>query len=179
MRSADGQLLTNCRHASLAAPAGLALISVGSSLTGDGILASSACKAVSEVALKNVCRFDPGSYDGYLADCLAGHKAAIIVDSTSNGTAPYTVSIIDLSAVLEGTWPLNIQSCHGLSLTNELQLAKRSGKLPERIIFFGVEVGEASGEESAKAQLPQTTSQLVSRLSVLISTVLETVKRDL
>ena len=176
MKSLKVQNQAQCDHTALVHPDGLALVTIGNSLGGGDDMAASLCDVLPETALKDVCRFDLGSYTGFLAASLAGHKAAIIVDSTCNGTAPGTVSILDLTAMLDRAAPLKIESCHGFALADELRLAKRQGKLPRRIIFFGVEVGDqaATGQPIPNLKL----SQSVRNLSFLVLKVLETLKRD-
>lgn len=135
---------------------GLALITIGNQLRGDDGIAAALCDALPESALQDVCRYDLGTYTGYLSDCLAGHQAAIIIDATYNGTASGTVTLMDLSSVLANAVPMNIQSCHGLSLADELRLAKKEGGLPKRIIFFGIEVNDVDWSDTPSPTLKRT-----------------------
>lgn len=169
---------TQCRHSANVEPDGLALITIGNQLKGEHDIAAALCDILPEADIKDVCRFDLGSYTGFLADCLAGHKAAIIIDSTSNGTAAGTMSIVDLSLALDRAKPPIIQSRHGASLVDELRLTKQAGKLPKRIIFFGVELSDSNGTEPVVAVLKQPLEDTVKKLSLLVSKVLETLKRD-
>ncbi len=168
----------HCQHSHQAEPSGLALITVGNSLRGDDGIGSSLCDVLPESVMKDVCRFDLGSYTGYLHECLVGHKAAIIIDSTKNGTAPGTVSLMDLAAMLDRATVMNVSSCHGFSLADELRIAKHYGTLPKRLIFFGVEVDAVDWTERLSSALEQKLPQLVQNLSVLVSKVVETLKRN-
>lgn len=167
-----------CLHSKAKQAEGLALITIGNTLRSDDGAASYLCDALSAHVLNGVCRFDLGSYTGFLADCLAGHKAAIIIDSTSNGNRPGTVSIIDLGAMVSKSTPMNISSCHGFSLADELRLAEKHNKLPKRIIFFGVEISKADWNEHLSNALKDTIPVLVSNLSLLITKVVETLKQN-
>ena len=167
-----------CHDSVLGDPQGLALITIGNSLRGDDGIASALCDALPSAATADACRFDLGSYTGHLADCLPGHSAAIIIDATRNGTAPGTVSLADLGASSDITSPLNIRSCHGFSLADELRLAKRLSQLPERIVFFGVEVSNVDWSDKVTPTLEKILPQLVNKLSVLVSQMQETLKRD-
>ncbi len=167
-----------CRHAKEGEPGGLALITIGSAFRGDQGIAPALCNVLPARMLVGVCRFDLGSHTGFMADCLANHKAAIIVDSTMNGTTPGTVSILDLGTVLDHNTPINFRSSHGLSVVEELRSAKKYGKLPKRIIFFGVEVGQIAPNNGLSRELQRRLPGLVDSLSFLVAKGLETLKRD-
>lgn len=167
-----------CHHGIKPQPEGLALITIGNSQREDDGIAEALCDALPESALKGVCRFDLGSFTGYLGDCLCAHKAAIIIDSTNNGTGSGTVSIVNLGAVLDQASPMKIQSCHGFSLADELRLAKKFKNLPKRIIFFGIENSRTSWKNKLSSDLQARLPHIVEKLSLLVSTVLETLKRD-
>lgn len=178
MRSPDMNYGFECKHANLLDPQGLALITIGNTLRGDDGIAAHLCDTLSENDLKDVCRFDLGTYTSYLATCLAGHRAAIIIDATNNGTAPGTVSILDLNQLLDRTSPLSIKCCHGFSIADELRLVKRQGRLPKRIIFFGVEIDCVEYDTKLSAPLKSTLAHLNGNLSRLVSQVLSTLKRE-
>ncbi len=167
------RLLSNldCVHS---VAAGLALITVGSSLRGDDGLAAALSHSLPKDLCKRVCRFGLGSYSGMLHECLIRHKAAIIIDSTNNGTASGTVSILDVSHILTQAEPLNIRSCQGQMLSEEVRLAKKRGRLPKRIIFFGIEIDKADWNEKISADVETRLPKLVSQLSFLITKVVET-----
>jgi hydrogenase maturation protease len=168
---------TECKHALSKSPQGVALITVGKSLRGDNGIAAALSRCLPEHLSKKVCRFNLGSYTGFLEDCLNCHKATIIIDSTSNGTTPGTVSILDISHILDQTALLNRRTCHGFSFDRELQLAKKRDRkegLPARVIFFGVEIDETDWNEELSVALEAKLPKLVSRLSFLVARVVET-----
>jgi len=167
-----------CRHAKGGEPGDLALITIGSAFRGDQGIAPALCNVLSDRMLVGVCRFDLGSHIGFLPDCLANHKAAIIVDSTINGTRPGTVSILDLGTVLDQNTPINITSSHGLSIVEELRSARKNRNLPKRIIFFGVEVGQIASSNGLSRDLQRKLPGLVDSLSLLVAKALETLKRQ-
>ncbi len=174
------RLLSNmeCKHKRLSEPNGLALITIGNSLRGDGGVAAALSHCLPEHLAREVCRFDLGSYSGVLQECLIYHKAAIIIDSTSNDTAPGTVSIVDVSHILDQTELLNLRSCHGFSLSEEMRSAKKRGRLPKRIIFFGVEIDKTDWNDKLSPELEAKLPKLVNKLSFLVAKVVETLNRD-
>lgn len=166
-----------CRHSELESPAGLCIVTVGNSLRGDDGIASALCQSLPETVLSDVCLFNLGPYTSYLSDCLKGHKAAIIIDSTCDGLSPGSVSIVDLHALLEGP-NVNINSSHGFSVADELKLAKQLGNLPNRLIFFGVEIGEVNWKETISPALKEKLPLLVSNLAFLVQRILETLRKN-
>jgi len=161
----------------LSEPAGLALITIGSAFRGDQGIGPALCDVLPESVLQGICRFDLGSHIGFMTDCFSNHKAAIVIDSTMNGTTPGTVSILDLRASLDRAIPINIASKNGLLIAEELRTTKKGGKIPNRIIFFGVEADDL-GLGELRTVIRHKMPQLVDNLAVLVSKVLETLKRD-
>lgn len=166
-----------CCHSAAAEPIGLCIVTVGNSLRGDDGIASAMCDQLPPRVLSDVCRFDLGTYTSYLSDCLKGHKAAIIIDSTCDGLSPGSVSIIDLNSVLEGP-SLDIKSTHGFSVVDELKLASQLGALPNRLIFFGVEICETNKKDQISPALKAKLPQLASNLAFLVERILETLRKD-
>lgn len=166
-----------CPHSGQQEATGLCIITVGNSLRGDDGIAAELCDKVPQRVLEDVCRFDLGTYTSYLTDCLQGHTAAIIIDSTCDGLPPGSVTIVDLNAMLEEP-NLSIKSTHGMSVADELKLASQLGVLPSRLIFFGVEIGDVDWDENISPQLQAKLPQLVSNLSFMIARILEALKKN-
>ncbi|HEY9715692.1 MAG TPA: hydrogenase maturation protease [Chroococcales cyanobacterium] len=171
------QAANQCSHNLEDSQAGLALVTIGNSLRSDDGVALALCDALPHRIKSTICRFDLGSHIEHLAACLKGHHSAVVVDSTQNGSEPGTVSILNLALLLESTSPLRVESCHGLSLADELRLAKREVRLPDRLIFFGIEANDVSWSESLTPALQQKLPGLVKHLSSLLEKILESLKR--
>ncbi len=170
------RLLSNleCKHSRDQIAGGVALITVGSSLRGDEGLATALTQSLPRELCKRVCRFDLGSYSGFLQECLIRHKAAIIIDSTNNGTAPGTVSILDVSHFLTQLENSNIRSCQGQLLSDEVRLAKRRGRLPQQIIFFGIEIDRDVWNETISGDVKAKLPKLANQLSFLVGKIVDT-----
>lgn len=178
MKATNTLSSAECGHKDHAKTHGLVIVSLCGILNDDQGLPSCLCRSLPETSLENVCHFDLSPHHGCLAACLSTHRAAIIVDSTQTGAPKGTVSIMDLSALMDKTTPIKINTSHGLSLAKELRLAKRSGKLPTRLIFFGVEVGGSNGQdEMFDLALDERLPLTISNLCLLVGKVLETLKR--
>lgn len=158
----------------------LCIITIGNSLRTDDGVASALCDAMEDVVLDDdVCRFDLGTHTGYLADCLRGHKAAIIIDCTKSGAEPGTVTITDLVSVLgKHARTPTLNSTHALSFLEELQLIKRNGELPKTLILFGIEASDVEWSSGLSDEMNQKLPSLVSRLTVLITVIRKMVNKD-
>jgi Ni,Fe-hydrogenase maturation factor len=178
MASARVQKDLRCAHSAREGSAGIALITFETSSEENNGMASALCDSIPSRVLVDVCRFNLASPAGLLADCLAGHKAAIIIDSSNIGTNNSNVSILDLRTMLDRAVPLNIGSYHGFSIADELRAAKRLNRLPERIIFFGFEVEEMDESKSATNSGTKVQPKSIKNASLLVGTIVETLKKD-
>ena len=166
----------DCAHCNSSDPEGLALITVGDCFMDNQDTSLILPKAL----LGDVCRFDLGSVTGSLARCLIGHKAAVIVDSTRNGAAPGTVSIVDLSLAAARGSNIKFNSCHTGSFVEQLGVVRESGRMPKRIVLVGVEVETDScgWGEHATGHCHIKPSGISARLPSFVAKVLESLKRD-
>jgi len=73
-----------------------------------------------------------------LLDALEGVDVALIVDSTSSAAEPGSVRRLDPSRDnLADTLPRT--SSHALGLAEALELARSLGRLPKRVVVYGIE----------------------------------------
>jgi hydrogenase maturation protease len=178
MQIAKSVSQADCSHMKMAEPKGLVLISANDSIKGVYAIGDTLLSNLPKFSLENVCCFDGGEPINELARYLSHHKAAIIIDSTRNGKAPGTISIVDLGAMFDRVTPLNIGSCHGRALADELRLLHKSGRLPKRLILFGIEIDICNEDDKIGAILEEKLPQLTKNFTLLVSKILETLKRN-
>lgn len=155
------------------------LVTIGNEFRSDDGIASMVADCLPEYANHSLCRYNLGPYVGLLAKCLAGHEAAIIVDATQNGTPAGTVSIADLRTILDRPGPLKILTCHGLSLADELRLAKATDvPLPPLIVLFGIEIDSTDWAKGLSPALTEQLPRLANYLSVLIAKLNESLESN-
>lgn len=118
--------------------------------------------------IKDVCIFNLNNTDSQLTTLLENHKAVLLLDSTHNGKAPGTISIIDLGALIRkhSASPV-ISSNHGPGLLKELRNLEEKQALPNRIVLLAVETDEES-----------QTNTRIKNLSQLICKAAEALKRE-
>jgi len=79
-------------------------------------------------------------------DAIEDREAAVLVDASSSGSAPGTVHRFDASADAVPARAFR-SSTHAFGVGEAVELARALGKLPPRVVVFGVEGKEfAAGE---------------------------------
>jgi hydrogenase maturation protease len=157
------------------APEGLAVIAIGNDLRRDDGVARVLCRNLPQRVVAQVCIFDLGPFTAALKDCLTNHKAAIVIDSIASGAPPGSVTIVDLSEMLNAASPIRLKCSHGLSLFDELQVAARSVPLPRTITLFGVEAADAG----YGMQLSQALSDALPQLNLQLAMLIEDMRKHL
>lgn len=164
----EDKLLTDCAKHNQCN--GLVLVSIGNTLRQDDGIGQAIIDRLEQDGTVNFCRYDLGTYSNYLIDCLKDHDTAIIIDSTLNAGCPGKVTVFDLNQLISKRQTLKLNSCHGFSLLDELQIANWQGSLPQRLIFFGIEANNCDWTDRLtsilKEKIPDITKQL---LSVIVS----------
>lgn len=165
----------NCPHQKISGQSGLVIITIGNPLRGDDGLSRALCDSLPPALSKAVCRFDLGNYTNFIGDCLHGHSAAIIIDATQTGSAPGTVSLINLKEYADARHTLEVKASHGLSLADELRIAASSQTLPAKILFFGVEIESWGWSQSLsktmEAMLSEITEKLASEIELCLKEI--------
>ena len=116
----------------------MVVVGVGNSLRGD----DAAGLAVAELVQHRVpgdvvvrtCEQEPSR----LVDAWEGADAAVVVDAASSAAEPGTVHRIDASS---GELPARVfrSSTHAFGVGDVVELARALGRLPGRVIVYGVE----------------------------------------
>jgi len=149
------------------------LVTIGNSLRGDDGLPKLLAEALPARIRTKICLADLGTYTGLLPDCLSGHRSAVVVDATLNGSKPGSVSIADLGQAVGQASPIMLEKSHGFSLLDELKLGGQSSNLPQRALFFGIEVCQTEWGSQISPLIQDRIPALCRRLSRLIDTLLE------
>jgi hydrogenase maturation protease len=122
------------------------VIGVGNAFRGDDAAGREVAKRVQERLAGEVdvvvCELEPTR----LVDAWEGADAAVLVDAVSSGAEPGTVHRFDATSE-----PLPSRefrsSTHALGIGETIELARAIGRLPSRVVVFGIE-GEVFGSGS-------------------------------
>lgn len=122
----------------------MVVVCVGNELRGDdgaGPAVAARLRADAADLDVAVCGQEPSR----LLDAWAGADAAVVVDAVSSGAAPGTIHRFDAS---ERALPSTVfrGSTHALGVGEVIELARALGRLPGRVLVYGIEGGRfASG----------------------------------
>ena len=98
-----------------------------------------------------------------LLDAWAGAGLALVVDAVASGAAPGTVHRFDASerAVPAGVFR---GSTHALGVGEAIELARALGRLPGRVLVYGVEGAEFGAGEGLSPAVAAAVGPLVAEL---------------
>jgi len=134
-----------------AAAAPVVVIGVGNRLRADDAAGLEVARRVAPLAGDAVSVREAGGDPAALMDAWAGAELAIVVDAIAAGGAPGDVVRLDATAAplparLFGT------STHAIGVGEAVELARALGRLPKRIVVYGVEgAGFGTGERMSPA----------------------------
>ena len=98
-----------------------------------------------------------------LIDAWDGTDALWLVDAVSSGSAPGTVQRID---VAERELPAELfrASTHHLGLAEAVELARALGRLPTRVVFYGIEGGSFGAGEGLSLEVEQAAVEVADAI---------------
>ena len=119
------------------------VIGVGNAFRGDDAAGREVAKRVRERVADElevvVCELEPTR----LIDAWEGADAALLIDAVSSGTEPGTVHRFDATSEALPSREFR-SSTHALGIGETIELARAIGRLPSRVVVFGIE-GEVFG----------------------------------
>ena len=123
------------------------VIGVGNPYRGDDAAGREAARLVEERVPEGldvvVCELEPTR----LIDAWDGAGAALVVDAVASGAEPGTVHRFDATSEELPSREFR-SSTHALGISETIELARAIGRLPGRIVVFGIEGAEfGSGSE--------------------------------
>ncbi len=119
------------------------VIGVGNAYRGDDAAGREVARQVRERVPDGleviVCELEPTR----LIDAWEGAELALVVDAVASGAEPGTVHRFDATSEALRSRELR-SSTHALGIGETVELARALGRLPERILVFGIE-GQSFG----------------------------------
>jgi hydrogenase maturation protease len=77
-----------------------------------------------------------------LVEALNGSPEIVLVDAVRSGAAPGTVHVFDASTEPLPAAVFGATSTHTIGLAEAVELARSLGRLPERVLVYGIEGSE-------------------------------------
>ncbi|HXV35346.1 MAG TPA: hydrogenase maturation protease [Gaiellaceae bacterium] len=123
------------------------MIGIGNAWQGDDAAGLAAARLLRERAPEGVTVLELEGEPVSLVDALTGAEEAFVVDAVRSGSEPGTVHRIDASGEpVPAT--LSAASTHTLGVGEAIELARALGRLPRRVVLYGIEAQSlAAGEE--------------------------------
>ena len=100
-----------------------------------------------------------------LAEALAGGTEVSVVDAVSSGAPAGTVHTFDASHEPLPARLFGASSTHTLGLAEALELARSLGRLPDRVIVYGVEGASFGFGKGLSPEVERAAEQLVEELA--------------
>lgn len=93
-------------------------------------------------------------------------ESVVIIDATSSGRPPGTIETFDPH---EGPLPATFSrsSTHAFGVAQALELARTLGRLPPRVIVYGIEGVDFMPGEGLSPRVAAAVSEVVSRVATL------------
>jgi len=132
------------------------VIGLGNAARGDDAAGLLAARALGGVELER----DPSA----LVELLDGAPSATILDAVSSGAAPGTVHRFDVSAEPLPASVRRATSTHALGLAEAIELARTLGRLPERVIVYGIEGRSFAAGDPVCAAVRAAVARVVTEL---------------
>jgi hydrogenase maturation protease len=103
-----------------------------------------------------------------LLDEWQGADAVIVVDATMSGARPGTVRRHE---ALNGPLPAGFSrsSTHALGIHEAIELARTLGRLPRRLLVFGIEGGDFTASEGLSPEVDAAVDEVVALAAAEVS----------
>jgi hydrogenase maturation protease len=132
------------------------VIGLGNGVRGDDAAGLLVARALGGVELEG----DPSA----LVELLDGVPSATVVDAVSSGAAPGTVHRFDAS---DEALPASLRgstSTHAVGLAEAIELARALGRLPPRVIVYGIEGRAFTAGDGVSAAVAMAVDRVIAEL---------------
>lgn len=139
------------------------MIGIGNAWQGDDAAGLAAAKLLRERAPGDVEVRELEGEPVSLVDAWEGADDVFVVDAVSSGSPPGMVHRIDASI---GPLPatLSAASTHTLGVGEAIELARALGRLPRRVILYGIEAESIAAGEELTPAVAQAVDEVVERV---------------
>jgi len=147
---------------------GLLILGIGNALRrDDGAGPAVAARLAGRVPEGVEVRVLPGEATG-LMDAWAGHDHVIVLDAVASGARPGTLHRF---AAADGPLPAAFSSLssHGLGLAEAIELARALGRLPRRLMVYGIEGEDFRPGEGLSPSVEEAVGRVASELCLPVA----------
>ena len=139
------------------------IIGIGNPYRGDDAAGPIAARRLKEKALGGVVFLEAADEGAALMESWKDYNRAILLDAVSSGAPPGTIHRFDA-----GARPLRRQpfrhSTHAFGLVEAVELARVLGRLPKRLVVYGIEGKNFEAGETLSPEIARSIESLVDRI---------------
>ncbi len=141
------------------------VIGVGNAYRGDDAVGLAVAERLRARSLDGVTVVDCEQEPTRLLDAWQGADVALVVDAASSGAQPGTVHRFD---AIEGDVPARVfrSSTHAFGIGDAVELARALGRLPRRLVVFGVEGADFVAGGALSPAVDAAVDRVVDELAV-------------
>jgi hydrogenase maturation protease len=139
------------------------VIGIGNAWQGDDAAGLAAARLLRERAPDGVIVLELEGEPVSLVEALEGADEVFLVDAVRSGYEPGTVHRIDAtSEPVPAT--LSAASTHTLGVGEAIELARALGRLPRRVVLYGIEAGSLAAGEELTPAVAQAVGEVAERV---------------
>lgn len=147
------------------------VLALGNASRGDDGVGPAVCDVLkADRAVAGLVR-EPRDAMGMVA-AWQGASLAIVVDAAQSGSAPGTIHRVEHA---DGILPKDAArtSSHGLGLAEALALGAALGRLPDRLVVYGVEAASFEPETELTTEVAESVPVVAARIAADLETMTE------
>ena len=143
---------------------GIVVIGVGNAYRGDDAVGLAVAERLRGRLPAGVTVLDCEQEPTRLLDAWEGADVALVVDAAASGAPPGTVHRFDASG--DGV-PAHVfrSSTHAFGVGDAVELARALGRLPERVVVYGIEGGDFTVGSGLSAPVAAAVQRVVGELA--------------
>lgn len=149
----------------MGAPACIRIIGLGNTFGGDDAVGVLAARRLSGLVAGQAEVVEAEMTGLDLLDLMQGADTVVLIDAARTGQPAGTIHRLDASTTPIAA-PLFAHSTHALNAVEALELARVLGRLPGRVLVYGIEVEELGAgrplSQAVEAALEQVVRQVLA-----------------
>lgn len=141
----------------------IVVIGVGNAYRGDDAVGLAIAEQLRERRPDNVTVIDCEQEPTRLLDAWQAADVALVVDAAASGAPPGTVHRFDATS---GRVPARVfrSSTHAFGVGDAVELARALGRLPERVVVYGIEGADFTAGSGLSAPVAAAVPRVVDDL---------------
>jgi len=142
------------------------IIGIGNAYRRDDGVGLAVARALREKRLPDGVRvMEHGGEGASLIEAWRGAEAVILIDAASSGAAPGAILRFDAAARPLPRHLLAASTTHAFGVAEAVELARALGRLPSRLLFYGVEGRDFGAGVGLSAEVAVAANEVAERVA--------------